>query len=559
MPDVKVDYGDTNATPTLQAANGARHALLPVDAPLLALGQFADADADGAPTASATGDDNDASVDLQTLGSAGGVVHGPSGPATLIMPAGNTAGLDGQSITIIDPLLKTVTIEFDTNSTLNIPGAIAVNVLVGDTAAQVATKFAAAVNGALLAGRVAGVAAVTNGATVSVGGSAAHKFFLSAPAVTRLLVGNVEMAMPNAVGPALDGLTFAVSDGAGNFVRFEINNSSLLPSIVQAGNIPVNVDLTTATPALLASAIASAINGQRASGSLVLGVATVIGNSVTVRANDEDGISFGNLFNSKGAAVPVTISSTGSGVVDAWIDWNGDGDFLDSNEQVITSMTVQAGANVRNVLTPASARIGFTTARFRLSVTGNLLPDQLAVGGEVEDYLIEVVDGTPPVANNDAYTMDEDTVLTVNAPGVLGNDTDADGSPLTVFDPDPTTANVDPVVAPVNGQLVLNTNGSFTYTPNLDFFGIDTFVYFATDPRLLSNVPATVTIDVRPVNDAPLGFDDTITILEDTVTVLPGSTFWANDQRHFRNNPNENGQTLTIVKRSDHLSCRWQR
>ncbi len=178
---------------------------------------------------------------------------------------------------------------------------------------------------------------------------------------------------------------------------------------------------------------------------------------------------------------------------------------------------------------------------------GNLLPNQLAVGGEVEDHLIEVVDGTPPVANNDTYTIAEDNVLTINAPGVLANDTDVDGSPLTVFDPDPTTPAVDPVVAPVNGQLVLNTNGSFTYTPNLDFFGVDTFVYFATDPRLLSNTPATVTINVTPVNDAPLAFDDTITILEDAVTTLPGSTFWANDWRHFRNNPNENGQTLTLV------------
>ncbi len=61
----------------------------------------------------------------------------------------------------------------------------------------------------------------------------------------------------------------------------------------------MDVDLTTATPALLANAIATAINGQRALGNLVLGVATVIGNSVTVRGNDEDGITFGNLFNSR--------------------------------------------------------------------------------------------------------------------------------------------------------------------------------------------------------------------------------------------------------------------
>ncbi len=546
MPDVEVDYGDTSATPTLQTANGARHAILPIDAPLLALGQFADGDADGLPTADATGDDNDASVDLQTLGSTGGVVQGPSGPATLVMPAGNTPGLDGQRVTITDPLLKSITLEFDNNSTLNTPGAIPVNILVGDSAAQVATKFAAAVNTALLAGRVGGVAPIATGARVSLGGGAAHLFVLAAPAVTRLPVGNVELVMPAAVGPALDGLTFRINDGAGNSVTFEINNTVGVQSL-GVGVVPVNIDLTTATPALLAGAIASAINGQRSAGNLVLGVATVVGTSVTVRGNDEDGVSFGKVFNSRGAPVPTTITSTGAGVVDAWIDWNGDGDYIDSGEQVITGLVVQAGANVADIRTPLGARIGFTTARFRLSVTGNQLPDQLAVGGEVEDYVIEIVDGTPPVATNDAYTMDEDNVLTINAPGVLANDTDADNSPLTVFDPDPSTPNVDPAVPPVNGQLVLNTNGSFTYTPNLDFFGTDTFVYFATDPRLLSNAPATVTITVNPVNDAPLAFDDTITILEDAVTILPGGTFWANDQRHFRNNPNENGQTLTLV------------
>ncbi len=454
--------------------------------------------------------------------------------------------MDGQTLTIIDPLLKTVTIEFDNNATLNTAGAIAVNVLVGDTPAQVATKFAAAVNSALLTGRVAGVAGVTTGATVSLGGGASHKFILNAPAVNRLLVGNVELAMPASVGPALDGLTFQITDGEGHVVRFEINNTANPPSVL-SGTVPVDIDLTTAVPALLANAIATAINAQRAQGNLVLGVATVIGNSVTVRGNDEDGVSFGNLFNSKGAPVPVTISSTGSGVVDAWFDWNGDGDYIDAGEYVIKSLTVSAGANVYPVQTPVGAKIGFTSARFRLSVNGNLLPDQLAVGGEVEDHLVEIVDGTPPVANDDTYTVAEDGVLTINAPGVLSNDTDADGSPLTVFDPDPTTANVDPVVSTVNGQLVLNTNGSFTYTPNLDFFGVDTFVYYAKDPRLLSNTPATVTINVTPVNDAPLAFDDTITILEDAVTTLPGSTFWANDWRHFRNNPNENSQTLTLV------------
>src|SRR5262249_44260286 len=84
----------------------------------------------------------------------------------------------------------------------------------------------------------------------------------------------------------------------------------------------------------------------------------------------------------------------------------------------------------------------------------------------------------PPVAANDAYSTNEDTILTVAAPGVLGNDFDVEGSPLT--------ATV--VSAPANGTLTLNSNGSFTYRPRLDFNGTDTFTYKARDGALDSNV-----------------------------------------------------------------------
>jgi hypothetical protein len=63
---------------------------------------------------------------------------------------------------------------------------------------------------------------------------------------------------------------------------------------------------------------------------------------------------------------------------------------------------------------------------------------------------------TPPVAVDDAYTTDEDTPLNVVAPGVLGNDSDADGDPLTAI--------LNTGVS--NGTLTLNADGSFDYTPN---------------------------------------------------------------------------------------------
>ena len=98
-----------------------------------------------------------------------------------------------------------------------------------------------------------------------------------------------------------------------------------------------------------------------------------------------------------------------------------------------------------------------------------------------------------PTAGADSYAVDEDDVLTVAAPGVLGNDSDpVEGSALTaVLD-----------AGPSHGVLTLNANGGFTYTPDGDYFGGDSFTYFANDGTDNSAV-ATVTITVNSVNDAP--------------------------------------------------------
>ena len=90
-----------------------------------------------------------------------------------------------------------------------------------------------------------------------------------------------------------------------------------------------------------------------------------------------------------------------------------------------------------------------------------------------------------PIANNDAYSTNMNTTLVVAAPGVLGNDTDPDSDPLTAV----LLKNV------VNGTLTLNSNGSFTYTPNTGFVGTDIFEYAANDGTLKGN-DGTVTITV---------------------------------------------------------------
>lgn len=95
-----------------------------------------------------------------------------------------------------------------------------------------------------------------------------------------------------------------------------------------------------------------------------------------------------------------------------------------------------------------------------------------------------------PVAVANNYSVDEDDVLSVVAPGVLGNDTDAESNPLTAV----------LVSGTSNGVLVLNANGSFTYTPNANFNGSDSFTYKANDGLLDSNT-VTVSITVNPVDE----------------------------------------------------------
>lgn len=153
---------------------------------------------------------------------------------------------------------------------------------------------------------------------------------------------------------------------------------------------------------------------------------------------------------------------------------------------LVIAADAAAGARIVTVTTPAGLSTGITFA---------------------------VADANDaPVAGNDSYSTDEDRAVTVTAPGVLDDDSDADGDPLTAVI----------VTNPANGSLTLEANGSFTYTPNPGFNGSDSFTYRANDGSASSNT-ASVTIAVGAINDGPTitGIADQ-TIDEDAATaVLP--------------------------------------
>ncbi|OGO45246.1 MAG: hypothetical protein A2W37_13100 [Chloroflexi bacterium RBG_16_63_12] len=183
----------------------------------------------------------------------------------------------------------------------------------------------------------------------------------------------------------------------------------------------------------------------------------------------------------------------------------------------------------RAPLSEASLAVG--TYAVEAYFSGNIPLTELLQLDDERYISSSIVTGTltinnPPVAVGDSYAVDEDTTLTVAAPGVLGNDEDADGNGLTAA----------LVGGPTYGSLTLNADGSFSYTPNADFNGSDSFTYKANDGFEDSNT-ATVAITVNPVNDAPVAGDDSTITDEDTAKTI---TVLANDT-------DVDGDTLTIT------------
>jgi hypothetical protein len=116
--------------------------------------------------------------------------------------------------------------------------------------------------------------------------------------------------------------------------------------------------------------------------------------------DDEDGIQFMQLL-MVGAATRLNVILTTDDVLDAflnaWVDFNGDGDWDDDGEQIFTDVSLIAGGNPLSFLVPAGATPGDTYARFRLDSGGGLTPYGLANDGEVEDYVVRIV-ATPEPA-----------------------------------------------------------------------------------------------------------------------------------------------------------------
>ena len=123
----------------------------------------------------------------------------------------------------------------------------------------------------------------------------------------------------------------------------------------------------------------------------------------------------------------------------------------------------------------------------------NGTPGANTSSGDMDGWSLTITTNLAPVATGDSGTTDEDTPLAVPAPGVLGNDTDADGN----------LSGAALVTGPAHAaSFELNANGSYSYTPAANYNGADAFTYRATDPYGFSNT-VTVNLTVTAVNDPP--------------------------------------------------------
>ena len=174
--------------------------------------------------------------------------------------------------------------------------------------------------------------------------------------------------------------------------------------------------------------------------------------------------------------------------------------------------TLTLGANGSFTYTPAANYSGADSFTYRAS-------DGALTSGLATVAITVTPSADAPIAAGDSYTTAEDTPLTIAAPGVLGNDSDPDGTaPTAVLG-----------VGPAHGTLTLNANGSFTYTPAANYSGADSFTYRASDGALTSGL-ATVAITIGAANDPPAAVNDSYSVAEDTtLTVAAADGVLKND------------------------------
>jgi len=170
--------------------------------------------------------------------------------------------------------------------------------------------------------------------------------------------------------------------------------------------------------------------------------------------------------------------------------------FADSGNEMSADGYFHIDAQGRITLTPAGAAAGVNDFEQAPNSHGYTI-EAIDAAGNVSAANVTLSEANrndnAPQAVNDSLQAVEDTPVTFLAEQLLGNDSDLDGNGLTIAS----------VTSGAGGTTVLNADGSVTFTPNANFNGTADFSYTVSDGTQIS-APATVTVEVSAVNDAPV-------------------------------------------------------
>ncbi|MBI2826642.1 MAG: DUF4082 domain-containing protein, partial [Planctomycetia bacterium] len=229
---------------------------------------------------------------------------------------------------------------------------------------------------------------------------------------------------------------------------------------------------------------------------------TPVGGSTNVATNAAVAVTFNEAMTASTVNASTVLLMDGASAVTATVSY----------DAATRTATLTPGAALGNSKTYAVVVKGGASGVE--DVAGNAMATDV-----VSSFTTAAPPNQAPVAVNNSYSTNEDSVLTIAATGVLANDTDAEGDPLTAA----------VVTGPTHGTLALNADGSFTYSPVLNYNGADSFTYRANDGTSNSNT-ATVALTVVSVNDPPFAVTNSYSTNEGTVlTVSSASGVLAND------------------------------
>lgn len=216
--------------------------------------------------------------------------------------------------------------------------------------------------------------------------------------------------------------------------------------------------------------------------------------------DDEDGVTVVAPL-SPGATSALSVTTTNTtgmpAYLQAWMDFNRDGDWSDPGEQIVTNLELGTGTRDVSVSVPAGVATGDVVARFRYSHTRDLAPTGAADSGEVEDHIF-TIQATADVVNEDRYTVARNSLA--NSLDVLSNDFELPGTSLAISRLQ-TTGTRGVVTIGADSRTVL-------YTPPNGFVGIDQFRYFVPVPGG-GEQSALVTVNVNFQTNVPIAVDDT--------------------------------------------------